>query len=49
LEEIYEDCKNGKMLCGHCKKKAYALVTEFLDELKERKEGARDMIKEYLP
>ena len=49
LKEIYEDCRSGKMLCGHCKKKAYELITEFLDELREKREQARDVINEYLP
>ncbi len=49
LEEIYGDCKNGKMLCGQCKKRAYELISNFLDELKEKREQARDMLSEYLP
>jgi len=48
LKEIYDECRNGKMLCGYCKKKAYNLITEFLNELRERREQAKDMINEYL-
>lgn len=48
LEEIYQDCKSGKQTCGQCKKLASELMKEFLNELKEKRNSAKDEIKEYL-
>jgi len=48
LQEIYEGCRGGKILCGECKKLANQLMTEFLMEMKEKREDARDIIKEYI-
>jgi len=48
LEDIYERCRGGNMLCGECKKYAFQLLEEFLNELKERREEAKDRVEEYL-
>ncbi|HEC77409.1 MAG TPA: tryptophan--tRNA ligase [Thermoplasmatales archaeon] len=48
LEEIYKECKDGKLLCGECKRKAYELIKEFLEELKEKREIAKEKIKDYI-
>lgn len=48
LEEIKEKCKSGNLLCGQCKRYAYQLLEEFLNELKEKRNTAKDEIKEYL-
>ncbi len=48
LKEIYDNCKNGKLLCGNCKKLAYELLLNFIKNLKEKREEAREKIKEYL-
>jgi len=48
LQKIYEDCKKGEQTCGQCKKLAAQLMEEFLNDLKERREEAKDRIKEYL-
>ena len=48
LSEIYNDCKSGKLLCGQCKKLAYELISNFVQELKERREEAKEKIKEYI-
>lgn len=48
LSEIYNDCKSGKLLCGQCKKLAYELISNFVQELKERREEAKEKIKEYV-
>jgi tryptophanyl-tRNA synthetase len=48
LLEIYENCKKGELLCGNCKKIAYQLLEEFLNDLKEKREQAKDTIKEYI-
>ncbi len=48
LEEIYEKCKKGEQTCGQCKKLASQLMEEFLNDLKEKRNAAKDEIKEYL-
>ena len=47
LEEIYKKCRAGEQTCGQCKKLALDLMEEFLDNLKEKREEARDVVKEY--
>ena len=36
LEEIKRDCKEGRLLCGQCKKRASELVKNFLKEHQEK-------------
>ncbi len=48
LEEIYSECVSGKRLCGQCKKEAASLIREFLSDFKERKEQAREHLRDYL-
>lgn len=36
LRNIKEDCRNGKILCGRCKKIAADLMIEFLKDFKEK-------------
>ena len=48
LQNIYSRCKEGELLCGECKKLAYQLIEQFLTDLKEKREGAKDMLKEYI-
>ena len=48
LEEIYNRCKNGELMCGECKKKATELITETLAELKEKRESAREDVSDYI-
>ncbi len=36
LEEIRENCKSGKLLCGNCKKMLAEIVKEFLKDFQER-------------
>ena len=48
LARIFEDCKKGQQLCGQCKKMAQARAREFFKDLAEKKEAARDRVKEYL-
>lgn len=48
LETIYEKCKQGEQTCGECKKLASELMETFLKDLKEKRENAKDKIKEYL-
>jgi len=48
LARIFEDCKKGQQLCGQCKKLAQERAREFFKDIKERKEAARDRVKEFL-
>ena len=48
LEEIYNRCKDGELMCGECKKKATELITEMLAELKKKRESARENISDYI-
>ncbi|ENN95691.1 tryptophanyl-tRNA ligase [Methanocaldococcus villosus KIN24-T80] len=38
LKNIYEKCKSGELMCKECKKMAYNLITEFLNDLKEKRD-----------
>ena len=48
LQEIYNDCKNGKKMCGQCKKYASELMEKMLLDIQEKREKAKENIKEYL-
>jgi tryptophanyl-tRNA synthetase len=48
LQEIYNDCKNGKKMCGHCKKYASELMEKMLLDIQEKREKAKEKIKQYL-
>ncbi len=47
VKKIYEDCKEGKLLCGECKKMAAGLMGEFLEEHQEKRECVGD-VRDYL-
>lgn len=42
INELYSDCVNGKILCGHCKSIAIEKLNKFLIEHKEKKNLAMD-------
>ncbi|MEA3295186.1 MAG: tryptophan--tRNA ligase [Euryarchaeota archaeon] len=44
---IKRECKEGKLMCGVCKKKAAALMEEFLIDHQKKREAARDMLVEF--
>ncbi len=46
LSKIYEECKKGELTCGKCKKLAYELIINFLKELREKREEAKEKLKE---
>ena len=48
LHEIYTDCKQGKLMCGQCKKQAAELMQKMLLDLKEKRKKAEKEIKKYL-
>jgi tryptophanyl-tRNA synthetase len=48
LEDIYNDCRSGKKLCGHCKKYASELMGNFLSDLDEKRKAAEGVVDQYL-
>lgn len=48
LKETYRRCRAGELLCGHCKKRAYQALAEFLEALREKREQAKDEIHQYV-
>ncbi len=48
LNQIYNECKSGKRLCGECKKEAAELMKKFLIKFDERVEKAKDKVDDYL-
>jgi tryptophanyl-tRNA synthetase len=48
LKELYDKCKSGEMTCGQCKKHCYEKISEFLNELNEKREQSREIAKEIL-
>lgn len=47
LKEIYNNCKNGELKCGDCKKLATQILNNMLKEIRERK-GSKDEIKKII-
>ncbi len=47
LKEIEQDCRQGKLLCGYCKKMASELVKDFLKEHQAKISDAERMLKDY--
>ena len=43
LKEIYDSCKGGELLCGSCKKNCYEKIKEFLADLGEKRECAKEI------
>ena len=48
LETIYNSCKNGKLMCGNCKKHASDLMEKMLLDLQDKRKTASKQIKKYL-
>ncbi|HDP97468.1 MAG TPA: tryptophan--tRNA ligase [Euryarchaeota archaeon] len=48
LEELYQKCKSGAILCGECKAALAERVIAFLTEHQERREKAKDQIEEFM-
>jgi tryptophanyl-tRNA synthetase len=47
LQEIYLSCKNGKKMCGNCKKYANELMTKTLENLEKQRKIAEKKINLY--
>jgi tryptophanyl-tRNA synthetase len=48
LQEIYSSCKNGKQMCGNCKKHACDLMEKMLKNIQEKRNDSKAKIKHYL-
>jgi len=48
LQEIYSSCKNGKKMCGECKKYAAELMEKMLNNIQEERKKAKNKINQYI-
>jgi len=48
LKTMYETCKQGKLLCGVCKKRTAELMEHLLTDLQKKRTTATQKIQEYL-
>ena len=47
IKEIFEECKNGKRVCGDCKNLAADLMLNFLKEHQKERKRAEERLDEY--
>lgn len=48
VNALYEDCRNGSLLCGECKARLAETVGAFLRDHQARRERARDRVDQFL-
>lgn len=48
LDELYDRCKKGEVLCGECKKSLGDAVASFLEKHQDAREKAKDRIDEFI-
>ncbi len=48
LGDIYKKCKSGEQMCGNCKKLAVQMMVDFLKDIKEKREAAKEEVGNYL-
>ena len=48
LEEVYNGCRAGELLCGNCKKLAVERLNVFLEDFREKKGQAMERLGEYV-
>ena len=48
LKEIREGCQRGERVCGPCKREAANIIYEWLKDFQEKREQAKDMVKEII-
>lgn len=48
LSEIYQTCRAGTRMCGQCKGKAAELLKVFLEDMAQKREEARAVVKDYI-
>ena len=47
MQELFEECKSGKMLCGTCKKAAAERIEIFLKEFQKEKKAAIEKLPDF--
>lgn len=48
VKNLMEDCRNGNILCGECKRRLSEKIKEFLKYHQRRREKAKNTIEDYL-
>ncbi len=48
MNELYERCRRGEVLCGECKKALADSVVSFLEEHQRKREEAKGKVEEYM-
>ena len=48
MEELYEGCRAGDVICGDCKQILAEMVKDFLIQHQEKREKARDVVEDFL-
>jgi tryptophanyl-tRNA synthetase len=48
LEEVERTCRNGQRLCGYCKNELYDRISEFLNDLKEKRDEKEHLLSELV-
>jgi len=48
IEQIKEECRGGKRVCGECKKMAAVLIQEFLKDHQEKRKAVEDTVESYI-
>jgi tryptophanyl-tRNA synthetase len=44
LDEIYQQCKSGGILCGPCKERAFKLMEKFMKDFEKKMKKAKKII-----
>ncbi|MGC8609054.1 MAG: tryptophan--tRNA ligase, partial [Thermoplasmata archaeon] len=48
VSEVFSDCKNGKRMCGFCKREIASKIVDMLGDLKEKREKAKENLSLYI-
>jgi tryptophanyl-tRNA synthetase len=48
LQDVFNGCKNGEKTCGQCKKYAGELIDKLLEDIRIKREKAKDILNKYL-
>jgi len=48
LQELYDECRSGKILCGECKGRLFDRIWKFLEEHQKRRIKAKDALEDFL-
>lgn len=48
VRKLYEECREGRILCGECKLRAFELISKWIEAHKRRLESAKSRVLEYV-